>query len=161
MSQTLTLIGSRNEFHAALRTGFQQAAALGCRELWLCDVDFADWPLGERDVIASLNAWAGAQRQLTVLAQNFDAVVRGHARWVEWRRHWSHRVRCYSNLELEAAQLPTLLLASGELRVQLQDPIHYRGSLSRDPADLLRCRETIDAVLQRSADAFPVTTIGL
>ena len=32
------------------------AARAGCRELWLCDADFADWPLGERAVIEQPDA---------------------------------------------------------------------------------------------------------
>ena len=161
MTESRTLFTSRSDFHAALRSGLEAAAASASRELWLCDIDFADWPLGERDVIALLTAWAGPRRRLTLLAQNYDAVVRRHARWVEWRRQWSHVVECRVNLELEAARMPSVLLAPGTVRVQLLDAVYYRGSVSRQPADLLRCKESIDAVSQRSVPAFPVTTTGL
>lgn len=154
-------IRSRAEFHAALRSAFAEAAAAGAREIWLCDADFADWPLGERAVIESLTQWAASRRRLTLLAQHFDTVVRLHARWIFWRRQWSHIVQCRSNAELEAAQLPTLLLAPGVVSVELFDPVHHRGRVSHEAADGLRCRERIDAVLQRSAEAFPVTTTGL
>ena len=59
---------------------------LGCRELWLCDNDFADWPIGERAVIESLSQWAGSHRRLTLIASTFDEVARRHARWNEWRK---------------------------------------------------------------------------
>jgi len=161
MSEPHALITSRGEFHAALRSAFAEVAAIGCRELWLCDDDFADWPLGERAVVESLSQWASSHRRLTLLARSFDEVARRHARWNEWRRQWSHIVHCRSNTELEPGQLPTVLLASDLLNVKLVDPVHYRGQFSHDAADGVRCRELIDAVLQRSEEAYPVTTTGL
>ena len=116
MSETDSLITSRGEFHAALKSALAEAATVGCRELWLCDTDFADWPLGELAVVESFAQWAGSHRRLTLIAESFDEVARRHARWNEWRRHWSH---------------------------------------------IVHCRELIDAVLQRSEEAYPVTTTGL
>jgi hypothetical protein len=156
-----TLITTRGEFHAALRLAFAEAAASGSRELWLCDDDYADWPLGERDVIDALARWAASSRRLTVLARSFDEVARRHARWVEWRRRWAHIVHCRTNNELEAGDMPTLLLASGTLSVRLSDPVHHRGLVSHAKVDEIRCKEMIDAVSQRSTDAFPATTSGL
>ena len=155
------LITTRGEFHAALRVGFAEAAANGSRELWLCDNDFADWPLGERAVIEHLGQWAASNRRLMLLARSFDEVARRHARWVEWRRQWSHIVSCRANNELESGDMPTLLLAVGTLSVRLSDSVHHRGRLSRDKADEVRCKELFDAVLQRSEEAFPATTTGL
>lgn len=154
-------ITSRSEFHAAIRSAFAEAAQAGCRELWLCDSDYADWPLGERAVIASLTEWAASHRRLTLLANHFDDVVRRHARWVEWRRSWAHLVHFRTNTELEPDKIPTLLLAPGLVSVRLIDPVHHRGVVSQEPADGLRCREIVDAVLQRSEEAFSATTTGL
>lgn len=154
-------ITSRSDFHDALRAALAEAARVGCREIFIADNDFADWPLGERSVIENLTTWAAAHRRLTVLASNFDAVVRQHARWVAWRVTWSHVVDCRVNDELEEGQMPTLLLAPGLVGVRLVDPVHYRGRVTHDAADLLRWREDIDAVLQRSAPSFPATTLGL
>ena len=156
-----TAITSRHEFHQALRAAFADAAASGCREIWLCDIDFADWPLNEPAVIEHLGQWARAYRKLTLLAQHFDEVPRRHARWVAWRRTWSHIVECRANVELEAGKMPTLLLAPGLVTVRLFDPLRHRGSASRSPADAVHARESIDAVLQRSDEAFPVTSLGL
>ncbi len=161
MSTSDSLITSRGEFHAALRSALAEAATAGCRELWLCDNDFADWPISERAVIESLAQWAGSHRRLTLIAHSFEEVARRHARWNEWRRQWSHIVHCRSNAELEAGQMPSVLLATELLSVSLADPVHYRGRFSHDAADGLRCRELIDAVLQRSEEAYPVTTTGL
>ena len=155
------VINSRSEFHLALREAFAEAASVGCRELWLCDVDFADWPLGERAVVDHLAQWAASQRRLTLLAENFAELARRHPRWVEWRQAWSHVVHCRTNTELEAGQMPTLLLAPGLLSVRLSGPIHHRGWRSHEAAEGQRCREMIDAVLQRSEEAFPAITTGL
>jgi hypothetical protein len=156
-----SLITSRSEFHAALRLAFAEAAAKGSRELWLCDNDFADWPLGERAVIEQLGLWAASSRKMTLVALTFDEVSRRHARWVQWRQQWSHIVDCRTNTDFEAGELPTLFLATGTLTVRLPDPVHHRGSVSRQKADEVRCKEVIDAVLQRSVEAFPATTTGL
>jgi len=161
MNASDSLITSRGEFHDALRSALAEAAAVGCRELWLCDNDFADWPLSERAVVESLSQWASSHRRLTLIASSFDEVARRHARWNEWRRQWSHIVHCRSNSELEAGQMPSVLLASDLSSLNLVDPVHYRGRFSHDAADRVHCRELIDAVLQRSEEAYPVTTTGL
>ena len=161
MSTSDSLITSRGEFHAALHSALDEAAAVGCREIWLCDENFADWPLGERAVVESFSQWAGSHRRLTLIAHSFDEVARRHSRWNEWRRQWAHIVHCRSNAELESGQMPSVLLATGLLSVSLVDPVHYRGRFSHDAADGVRCREMIDAVLQRSEEAYPVTTTGL
>lgn len=160
-SDTHGLISSRSEFYTALHRAFADAASIGCREIWLCDTDFADWPLGERAVVEQLGQWAGSQRRLTLLATTFDEVVRRHPRWVEWRRQWSHVVQCRVNTDLESGQMPTVLLAPGLISVRLSDRLHWRGRWSIEAADEVSCREQIDAVLQRSAETFPVTTTGL
>lgn len=156
-----TPITSRSEFHAALRSALARAAQQGCRELWWVDTDYADWPLNDAEVIQNLTQWALPHRRLTVLAQSFDELPRRHARWVQWRQLWAHVVQCRTNTELEAGQMPTLLLAPGLVTVRLVDPVHYRGTVSEHVADAVHAREGIDALLQRSSEAFPATTLGL
>lgn len=160
-TSTSGAIGTRSEFHAALREAFAEAAHEGCRELWICDEDFADWPLNAPALIDDLARWAMPHRKLTVVARHFDAVPRRHPRWVEWRRAWSHVVECRAFEDAEVGELPTLLLAPGVVTVRLFDPLRHRGGVSRDTADLLRNQELIDAVSQRSVPAFPPTILGL
>ena len=155
------LISSRSEFHDALRLALADVAAVGCRELFMSDADFSDWPLSEPAVLESLTQWARSHRRLTLLAQQFDDLARRHGRWVEWRRQWSHLVECRTNTELEAAKVPTMLLAPGVVMVRLVDTVRFRGRLSREAADMVQARELLDAVLQRSEETFPVTTLGL
>ena len=38
---------------------------------------------------------------------------------------------------------------------------HELMVVSNRPVDLTECRESVDALLQRSIEAFPVTTLGL
>lgn len=156
-----SVITTRSEFHTALRHAFEQAASVGCRELWLCDEDFADWPLGERVVVEQLALWAASSRKLCLVARHFGEVSRRHARWVEWRRTWSHIVSCRANAEVGTGEFPTVVLATGLLSVRLSDAERHRGRFSRERADEIRCREQIDAILQRSEEAFPATTTGL
>ena len=155
------LITTRSEFHSALRTALAEAAQTGCRELWLSDEDFADWPLNDTDVIESLAKWALPHRKLVVLARSFDEVTRRHPRWVEWRRTWAHVVECRANEDAEAGTIPTLLVGSSLVCVRLFDRLHYRGNISHDAGDILRNRESFDAVLQRSVEAFPASVLGL
>jgi hypothetical protein len=154
-------IASRLQFHDALRRAFEAAADARAMEIVLCDADFSDWPLGERTVVDALTRWAAPRRRLQLLAGSFDALARRHARWVEWRRAWSHVVECRANDEIEAAQIPSVCLVPGLMAVQLLDPVHHRGYASRDASDVQACREVIDAVSQRSMPAFPSTTLGL
>lgn len=161
MAGRVAPIAGRAEFHGAVRAALAEAAVAGWREIWLCDPDFARWPLGEPGVIDSLTRWAGGQRQLTLLALDFDAVARRHPRWVQWRRQWAHRVQCRALPDLRADDVPVLLHACGALTLELFDPLRYRGQVSCAAADDLRARERIDAILQRSTEAFPATTLGL
>ena len=158
---THRMLSSRSEFHEALRTAFDRVAAQGCREIWLCDPDFADWPLGEIAVVDSLTRWALAHRKLVVLAQHYDEIVRKHPRWVTWRRQWSHVVECRAIEEVEPGAMPSMFLAPGVVTVRLFDPENYRASVSTAAADAVRAKEALDVVLQRSNEAFAATTLGL
>jgi hypothetical protein len=157
----IAAIGSRTEFLDAVRNAFTLAEQGGAREIVLVDPDFADWPLNERAVIESLSRWIDSSRVLVVLAHSFDELARRQLRFVEWRRQWAHVVQCRNDPDLEAEQIPTLLLVPGLSCIRLLDRIRHRGTVSNRPVDLTECRETVDALLQRTVEAFPVTTLGL
>jgi len=154
-------ITTRGEFQDAIRRSLAWAASVGSPEIFLFDADFADWPLGERAVIESLSSWAHSRRRLTLMAYSFDSLASRQTRFVEWRRQWAHVMQCRHDAELEAEQIPALLLVPGLVSVQLVDRIHYRGTHSSRAIDEVTCRERIDALLQRSTEAFPATTLGL
>ena len=154
-------IGSRADFAAAVRGAFAAAEQGGAREILIVDPDFADWPLNEKAVIDSLSRWVDSHRTLVVLAHSFDELARRQLRFVERRRQWAHVVRCRNDPELEAEQIPTLMLVPEHTCVRLLDRVRCRGTVSNRPVDLTDCRQSIDALLQRSVEAFPVTTLGL
>lgn len=155
------MIHTRSEYIDALRAAFEQAANAGCREIFLCDPDFAEWPLGEIAVVDHLTRWAMAHRRITVLAMHYDEIVRRHPRWVNWRRQWSHVVECRAVDDVEAGAMPTMFLAPGVVTLRLFDAENHRASVSTEAADAVRAREALDVVLQRSSEAFPSTTLGL
>jgi hypothetical protein len=155
------LITTRLEFHDALREALADMALTGCREAWMCDENFADWPLNEGAVVEHFSQWAQSHRKLVVVARHFDEVSRRHPRWADWRRQWSHIVECRAFQDAEAGEIPTLLLADGLVSVRLFDPLTHRGALSRERADFVRYRELADAVSQRAVESFPPTILGL
>ncbi|MEO8151542.1 MAG: hypothetical protein ABI605_00625 [Rhizobacter sp.] len=155
------IITSRGEFHDALHQSFALIADQGCREVFIADPSFDDWPLGDRAVIDALTRWAYAHRKLVVLSQNFDDFQRRHPRWVEWRRQWAHVVECRALSDDDAGKLTGLFLAPGVVTLRVLDSEHYRASLSFEQADGIRARDKLDALLQRSEEAFPATTLGL
>lgn len=161
MNESGSPIATRADFRQAVRAAFAEAADAGCRELWLCDADFAAWPLGERGVVADLSRWVASRRRLHLVAGGFDSVARLHPRWVAWRRDRAHAVSCRSNADREPGALPTLLLAPGRFSLELHDPLTFRGRVSRDAPDAVRLRERLDAVLRQSVEAFPAHVTGL
>ena len=157
----LNQIASRKEFHEAIRAALAQAADAEAPEICLVDPDFQEWPLGERAVVETLSRWANSRRKLLLFAHSFEALPRTAPRFAEWRRQWSHIVQCRNDPDLEAQQVPTLLLVPDEVTVRLLDPVRHRGMISGRAGDQAEARETIDALLQRSFEAFPPTTLGI
>ncbi|MFY9510380.1 MAG: hypothetical protein WAQ05_05350 [Rubrivivax sp.] len=155
-------IGSRSEFQAAVRWGLQTAIAAGARRIVAIAPSFADWPLDEPALHQALAAWLRLpQRRLVLLAANYDAVPRRHARFVAWRTSWSHAIDTRSPAEGDTLELPTLLLDDGATTVHLLDPVHWRGRAACDARIAHQWRDEIDAHLQRSEPAFPVNALGL
>jgi hypothetical protein len=161
MEPTPGLITSRLEFQESVRLALDEAADRGGREMLLVDEDFSDWPLGEPEVVDTFARWAMPHRRIVVVASQFEDLVRRHPRWVAFRRTFAHVVDCRVHDESDAGSLPTLLHVSDVIAVRMSDTVHWRGRLSRDRADLLRWKEQVDALLQRSSPSFPATTLGL
>jgi len=152
----------RTAFHDALCRLFAEAARQGARELLCSDTDFADWPLDDGRLLASLSAWARPQRRLLLLAARYDEVARRHPRWLAWRRTWTHCVSCRQvDDDFAAAGVPTLLIVPGSGTVRLLDRIRQRGVVSRAAGDVAHARNEFDAISQRSGETFGATTLGL
>ncbi|MBF9266335.1 hypothetical protein [Paracidovorax cattleyae] len=150
----------RRDFDAGVRAALACAVREGWQELVLCDFDFHDWPLGDRDVEALLHAWAGRGRRLTLLAAGYDELVRRHARFVRWRSTWDHIVECRKAPARERQELPGVLW-SGHWVLQRLDPERCTGVAGGEPERRVQVRQVLDEWLRRSTPAFPATTLGL
>lgn len=150
----------RLEFAELVRRSFALAAEQGWREIIVCDASFEDWPLGERSVAQALHDWAGTGRKLTMLAQNYDEVVRRHARFVTWRRTWSHIVECRGSASVSASDLPSAFWSPAWVFERL-DLARSTGVAGPEAARRLALRERLAEKLQRSSPAFAATTLGI
>lgn len=150
----------RVEFAEWVRRSFALAAEQGWREIIVCDATFEDWPLGERSVAQSLNDWARTGRKLTMLAQNYNEVVRRHARFVSWRRTWSHIIECRGSASVAASDLPSAFWSPAWVFERL-DLVRSTGVVGPEPARRLALRERLAEKLQRSSPAFAATTLGI
>jgi hypothetical protein len=150
----------RSEFAELIRQALAVAAAQGWREIICCDPDFADWPLGERRVAQSLNGWSASGGKFTMLAGNYDAVPRRHARFVTWRRTWSHLVECRKSATSPADRLPSALWSPGWVfeRLDVERSTCVAGS---DAARRTFLKERLNEYLANSSPAFPATALGL
>jgi hypothetical protein len=153
---------SRAVFQDAVRGVLTHAAERGVRCMHWVSPDFEAWPVDESPLLEALGDWARPRTvQLVWLCSDFEALRRRAPRLVAWRQRWSHVLRCLGPGEDVAAELPSLLLVDDKLLIRLMDREHWRGRISCSAADIQAAREQIDALLQRSAETFPVTTLGI
>lgn len=150
----------RSEFADLIRLAFATAAAQGWREIIMSDADFDDWPLGERAVAQALNDWSKTGRKLTMLARNYDTVLRRHARFVTWRRTWSHIVECRGIASIPVDDMPSALWSPGWV-FERRDALHCTGIASAEAARRVALKEQLSERLLNSSPAFPATTLGL
>jgi len=156
------VIDTRTAFHSAVRHALGAALTRRARRMVWVDPDFEHWPLDDAALLQSLADWLRLpQRQLLLLAVDFEGVRRQYPRFVASYRSWSHVIAAFSPAQDDAAELPNLLLVQDTMQVQLLDKAHWRGGTSTEPAALRLCCERVDALLQRAGPAFPVTTLGL
>ncbi len=148
------------EFAALVRDALATAAVQGWRELLLCDTDFNDWPLGERAVAQSLNDWAAAGRKFTMLAVNYEIMYRRHARFVNWRKTWSHLVECRVCGAGQKDDLPSAMW-SPVWALHRLDPARSIGFCGSDAGRRTLLREKLGEQLLKSSLGFAATTLGL
>lgn len=150
----------RTEFIDLIRQAFGAAAQLGVREIIVCDVDFDDWPLGERAVTQALGDWSRTGRKFTMLARSYDVITRRHPRFVTWRRTWSHIVECRASASAPNELLPSAMWTPAWVfeRLDLQ---HSTGTAGHEVARRVALKERLNERLLKSVAAFPATTLGL
>lgn len=124
--------------------------------------DWVGWPVGEPDVVSALTAWARTGSvQMLWLANDYRAFDGALARLMRWRRDWAHLVRCLTPADDSRGLLPTMLIADQRLLVQCTDMRHGRGRISATSREIRQSTDWVDAVLQQSVEALPVTTLGI
>lgn len=150
----------REEFRQLVRDALASAAREGWREIVLSDASFEDWPLGERAVAESLQAWSNSGRRMVLLARRYDSVVRQHARFVQWRVTWSHIVTASACPSADPLELPSALWSPHWVmeRRDIEGCIGYCGS---EPERRVALREALAEWLQKATPAFPASTLGL
>ncbi|MDD2714133.1 MAG: hypothetical protein PHU77_14560 [Simplicispira sp.] len=151
----------REAFQQLVRDAFAAAAHEGWPEITLSDADFHDWPLGERAVIDSLQAWARSGRRLTMLARRYDEVVRRHARFVRWRGTWEHLLTCRASPGANALDVPSVIW-SPQWVLQRIDPERCTGVCGSEPQRRTVLREALgEWIRNKSSPGFPSATLGL
>ncbi|HSV45781.1 MAG TPA: hypothetical protein VLJ58_08335 [Ramlibacter sp.] len=150
----------REDFRQLVRDALSSAAREGWSQIILCDASFEDWPLGERAVAQALQEWSASGRRCTLLARRYDEVVRGHARFVTWRRTWSHIIEARGCSSADPLELPSAIWSPGWVMQRL-DPQRCSGFCGSEPERRLALRENLNEWLARSSPAFPATTLGL
>lgn len=150
----------REAFHAAVRTALDCAAREGWREIILCDASFEDWPLGERAVAASLQAWSKSGRRCILLARRWDDAQRRHARFVDWRRTWAHIIDARACPSADPLEIPSAIWTPAWVMHRI-DPERSRGICGSEPERRVALRESIAEWLARSTPSFPAHQLGL
>jgi len=150
----------REVFVDLVRTALAAAAQAGWSRIVLSDTDFIDWPLGERAVVESLQAWASRGRELHFLARDFGPLRQRHPRLVQWRVTWSHLIEARVCSGTAGEGLPSALWTPSWTFERL-DPV--RGTLVATTAAprRLELRERLDGYWHRGAPGFPATVLGL
>ena len=150
----------RKAFQQLVRDALACAAREGWREIILSDATFEDWPLAERAVVESLEAWSATGRHCTLLARRYDGVVRRHARFVTWRKTWSHIIDARSCASADPLALPSAIWSPGWV-LQRLDPERCNGVSGSEPERRVMLYESLQEWMKKSSPSFPATTLGL
>jgi peptidyl-tRNA hydrolase len=154
------VFSGRKDFQQLIRSAIAQAAAEGWREMIWFDLNFSDWPLGERSVEADLQAWSETGRKLTIVAKRFDTLIAAHHRFVAWRKQWSHIIEARAVSSASDEEFPSLILAPDWAMHRLQ-PALCKGVAGYTAKRRVDLRELTQEWLAISSPSFPSTTLGL
>ncbi len=148
------------DFAQGVRDALACAAREGWPELILSDATFEDWPLRERAVVDSLQAWSKAGRRMTLLATRFDEVVRQQPRFVAWRQTWGHLIDCRVCRDAAPGDCPSAIWSRSWFMQRL-DPQRSVGIWGHNPERSVLLRQLLDEKVRDSTPGFPATTLGL
>lgn len=147
-------------FAQLMRDALERAARDGWKEIVLSDATFEDWPLRERTVVESLQAWSASGRHLIMLATRYDAVIRHHPRFVAWRKTWGHIIDCRVCHVGAPADFPSALW-SREWFLHRIDPQRSIGVCGIERERSVALKEVLDEKIRNSAPGFAASTLGL
>jgi hypothetical protein len=150
----------REVFADLVRQALAMAAAEGWPRMVLCDADFSDWPLGERSVVASLQAWARRGRVLQVVGQDLGPMRLQHPRFVQWRVTWAHLIEVRACSHAAVGDLPSAIWSTG-WTLERVDPSHSVMLASRDARRQVALAQRIDRWWQRGSPSLPASILGL
>ncbi len=153
-------LSGRKLFVDLVRQALTTAAQEGWSRILLCDTDFADWPLGDREVVAALNAWSARGRSLHLLARDYGVLRQTHPRFVQWRITWSHLVEAQACASASADELPSVLWSPG-WTLQRLDAVRCTMVASRSAERRVALQEQLQQWWLKSTPAFPASTLGL
>lgn len=150
----------REAFAQTVRDALACAAREGWREIILSDATFADWPLHERAVVESLQAWARGGRHLLMLATRFDEVQRHQPRFVAWRQAWDHIIECRQCRGVDPQDFPSALWSPGWV-LQRYDALRSVFVCDTEAARRQALRQALEECRRNGTPGFPASTLGL
>jgi hypothetical protein len=151
---------SREGFLQTVRGAFECAALEGWHEIIISDATFSDWPLNERAVVESLNAWSRTGRHFVMLATRFDEVQRLQARFVTWRQTWGHLIECHQCRHADATDLPSAIWSPHWMMHRI-DPERCVYVCDDQAMRRVNLRQELDEWIRNSSPGFPASTLGL
>jgi hypothetical protein len=154
-------VASRGEFMTLARELLSNLDGASGRDITLVDPDFSPWPLDDAAVVDGLTRWIQLPgRRLHLVGARFDLVERQQPRFASWRKPFSHAVECVTSSDLDAADLPALLLFEAGY-LELLDRERWQARWTAERRAWVVQRERVDALMQRCEPAWPVTVLGL
>jgi hypothetical protein len=150
----------RDAFQQLVRDALAAAAREGWREIILSDPDFEVWPLYERAVAQSLQDWSESGRRCILLARRWDDVIRRHARFVTWRKAWSHIIEARACPSADPLELPSAIWTPAWV-MERRDLDRCHGYCGAEPVRRLALREKLNEWLGKSTPGFAAVTLGL
>lgn len=148
------------EFAQLVRDALACAAQEGWSEMVWSDATYEDWPLREKAVAESLQAWARSGRRLVMLARNYDSIVRYHPRFVAWRSTWDHIIECRVYRRGDASEFPSALWSPHWVMRRL-DSVRSTGVAGREALRKVSLKEEMDEYRRSSSPGFSASTLGL
>ena len=152
---------SRGEFIALAQELLSNLDSASGRDITVVDPDFSPWPLDDSAVVDALTRWIQLPgRRLHLVGARFELIERQQPRFAAWRKPFSHAVECLTPSDLDAADLPALLLFEAGY-LELLDRERWQARWTAERRAWVLQRERVDALMQRCEPAWPVTVLGL